>query len=275
MDNIKTIAKLISIECKSKAKFIILVLTASYSFLIIYFFSSGSNLLSIVDQISSLTAVFVPGNFTNSTQKFHLIWFPRIFIFCTAVITSISFSEFKESRSAQFFISLPASKIEKWLAKCLLYIGLIPLTFVLIYQVFALATYSWDNFQVKFKLTDPFLWKYYTLILLVQCFLFSTSVLFKKNSLYKTILLSFAGFIIYNLIQLISFLIIRDDIDLFNSNGIPGLNSLNGLIDKAGYQVFEEFSKGMSTIHFEMTSIISLSVVFLLLSYILFSELET
>lgn len=275
MNSIENILRLISIECKTKGKLFFLVIAASFSFLIIYFFSSDSSLFSIVDQISSLTSIFVPDNFTNSAEKFHLIWFPRIFIFCVAIITSLSFSEFHDSRSAQFFLTLPASKLEKWLAKVLFYIVLIPISFIILYQLFALATYSWDNYQVKFKLTDPFLWKHYKFIILVQCFIFGSSVYFKKNSLYKTILFTAIILITYNLIQLISFLIIRDDIDLFNSNGIPGLNSLQSLIDKAGYQVMTQNPVALSNFNFDIFYIVPLGFIILLLSYILFAELES
>lgn len=270
------IYRLILIECKLKGKLFLLITAASFSFLLLYFFSTDSNILALIDQISNFATTPSNSNFSNSTQKFHLIWFPKIFLICCTILTSMAFTEFKDEKSAQFFLSLPAQKSEKWLAKFLLYLILMPIVLVIIYQFFALATYSWDEYQVKLKLLDPFLWKHYKIIMLIQCVIFGTSVYFKNHTLYKTILLATAFYIAYNIIQLVSFLILRDDISLVNSRGIPGLNTLSGLIDQAGYQISTEAD--MAAISFsimELSYLFPIAIIFLILSYLLFTELES
>ena len=164
--NIPRVFLLIKNELKSKGWLMLMITLISFGIITFYFFNSNFSLSRIIDQSVRGTNSF--NNFNIPTQsytgqKFHFYWFNQTFLLMTTIFASLAFAEYNTNQKSTLFLSLPAQKLEKWLAKALLYLILLPLSILLLYQGFSLLTYRWDNTmefeQVQLSIGDPFLWK--------------------------------------------------------------------------------------------------------------------
>ena len=151
------------------------------------------------------------------SAKFHISYFPAALLIGGIIFTSFSFWELTRKPSRQFFLSLPASCLEKWVSKWLLSAIIFPLIWMVLYQFFALYTYSWFRgvgFEmVHLPLTDPWVWKWFFVYLLVQSLFLLGAVWMPRLSLIKSVLLiagisgicmSLYQFGLYTLMPLIS-----------------------------------------------------------------------
>ncbi|MCB0630033.1 MAG: hypothetical protein R2824_14535 [Saprospiraceae bacterium] len=141
--------------------------------------------------------------------KFHVYFFPVVLLAGGFIFTSISFGELNSSNSRSFYLSLPATALEKVTGKWLLTALLFPLSWLLLYQIFAWITYNSFQIQgykmVKLSLIDPWLWLWIGIYILTQTIFFLGAVTMPKYSLIKTGLVLGAGILllmgIYDLIM--------------------------------------------------------------------------
>lgn len=270
-------------ELRLKGRLYILITSVWFIVLIFLFFNSS---LSLTDLFATQTPTnFNLDSLANSQfepNKFHLIWFPQVFLIVSTIFTSLSFSEYADKSQRSLYLSLPTNQFEKWITKVIIVFLFLPLLFILLYQIFALLTYRWDNIisleQVRLNLADSFLWLHTKKILLFQCFVFLGAILFQRYSFFKTILLAFGIYAAYNFIQFLTLSIIREDLSLFGNGNIPGITSIKNAANNAGYYI----SQPMFTSPIELYSDIKyfpiflvLGIIFLFLSYMKFLELET
>lgn len=271
-------------EFRLKGRLYILITSVWFIMIIFLFFNSS---LSITDLFTSNTSFtnFNPGANTFAqfeSHKFHLIWYPQVFLIVTSIFTSLSFSEYAENSQRNLYLSLPATQLEKWLAKLIIALIILPAIFIILYQIFAFLTYRWDNYisieQVKLTLADSFLWTETKKILIFQCFVFFGAILYQRYSFFKTTLLALSIYATYNIIQFLTLSIIREDLSLFGNGNIPGITSIKNATSNAGYYLNQK----MFTSPFDLYTntnfasiYIGLSFIFLMLSYLKFVELET
>ena len=281
--SIRTVYLLLKMELTSKGGFYLLITIVSFAILLFYFFNYNFSFLSVVDSISGRRMPY----FTNqdgvmdySTSKFHLTWFPQIFLLTTSVFTSVAFSEFQSRSSNIFHLSLPANMLEKWISKVLIVFIILPICFILLYQLFALLTYRWDNqlpFNiVRLDLGDPFQWQHIKRIIILQGIVLFGATFFKKYAFFKILLTVAIVYLSFNLVQIISLSIFREDINLLSEGGFPGINNLNNslLLTRNRIQP-EEYANVFSFYGIKQNVFFYLlSIGCLFLSYLRFRESE-
>ena len=281
--SITNVLRLIKMDCSSKASRYLLFLVFGIGLLIFYFFNYDFSLLSIVDNVSGRSLNNYQ-NFINnqnlSTSKFHLTWFPKVFLLIATMITSISFSEYSMKESKIFHLTIPSKPAEKWFAKLIIALLLFPVIFLFIYQAFALLTYQWDKSLpfhiVSLHITDPFIWKHTFQIIAIQGIVFLGAVSFRKYSFFKTVLAIGVITVLVNIVLMISITILREDINLFTEGGLAGLTSIDNAIYMSGFKlqnaervdIYGHYGFTPSTILY------LISIICVLLSFLKFKELE-
>lgn len=125
-----------------------------------------------------------------AVSKFHISFFPAMLLISGFIFSSFSFSELNRPSSKQFYLSLPANTLEKWVSKWVLSALFFPLLWILSYQLFAQYTYQWFRgigFEmVRLPLTDPWIWRWLLVYVLLQSFIFLGAVWMPKFTLLKT-----------------------------------------------------------------------------------------
>ncbi len=212
-------------------------------------------------------------------NKFHFKWFPQFILFLSCVITSLSFSEYSNSTSRTFYLSLPSSTLEKWLAKVIIALVVIPLSLTFMYQVFIWLSQLWpqvdEYYQVPVHVFDPFLWPNILTTILLQGIFFAFSIWFKKWSLAKAILAMVVVASIYNIVMILSIILLNSEQGLNEDLTIQSLTSIKDFINGTNmstsvkdYMFFDVFFRNKYVLSF-------LSTLGLLLSYIKFKEMES
>lgn len=133
--------------------------------------------------------------------KFHFYFFPISLLLGGFIFTSLSFWELKRKDTRQFFLSLPASNLEKGMSKWIVTGLIFPLIWLLAYQLFAVFANTWminKGFaMVSLPLSDPWVWLWVMAYISLQSIFFLGAIVFPRISLVKTVLILLAlGFII-------------------------------------------------------------------------------
>ncbi|PHN06509.1 hypothetical protein [Flavilitoribacter nigricans] len=129
----------------------------------------------------------------RSSAKFHISFFPAYLMVGGLIFTSLVFWELRGSASRQFFLALPATNLEKWMSKWVLSALLFPLILTVVYQLF--AQYTYQRFlgmgfeMVHLPLSDPWIWQWFFMYVLVQSIFFLGAVWVPRFSLIRTALM--------------------------------------------------------------------------------------
>ncbi len=260
-------------EIRLKSTIYLLLVAISFIFLVFNFWGSDSPLFQTLDTLFSLqNSNFIQQN--NAAHKFHLVWFPRVLIISSSIFTSLSFTEYHPNNIANFHLSLPATKMEKWVSKVILSVIIFPLVFVVLYQLFALTSYKWNTDLVRLGISDPYLWKYFKDTIFLQCVIMLAAIAYKKYSIFKAILALAVVYVLYNFIELVSFKIFREDIAFVWNGNIPGITSLVDFIDQAGYLINSSFLESHAGIQ-PNKLLPYIALISLYLSYLKYTEIES
>lgn len=96
-------------------------------------------------------------NNANEILKIHFVSFPIALLTIGYIFTSLTIDEWAQYSSKQFYLSLPANTIEKWLSKWLLSAIVFPVGFLIFFQVFQLVVNNWaENMGFKMNYLSPF-----------------------------------------------------------------------------------------------------------------------
>lgn len=283
---------LITNELRLKKNMYLIILGACFGILTYLFFNPNFSFGSLLDSILrpsqtmevSGAAIFIntSGNqFIPEYLKYHLIYFPKALFFVGFLVTSLSFIEYADERSRRFFIALPASQLEKWLAKVIWTAVLFPLVFFLLYHLFALIIYEWGGYSnreyVRISFFDPFIWRQIFLYSAMQCLVFLGAVFFHRYAFVKILLIGlgvyFFSVIFLNLVVYALF----PDFELdkmggyFNRNGYVSY-LLSGDLE-IGKELNEVLPKGVLAIP-AITLFYLVAAVALIVSFIRFKEIE-
>ncbi len=131
--------------------------------------------------------------------------------FLMIIWASISFHEIASSSGRQFYLSLPASHLEKISSKWLSISVLIPLLYTLSYTVFAYLTYySMQLFGVNWTSAPRFdfgvIFKMISIYISVQSLFYLGSIVWPKHSIFKT---GLSIFIVSMVLAMITLLFMR------------------------------------------------------------------
>ncbi len=262
-----------------------LIAAVSMIVLIFYFFNSSFSISNLISQNGPAPIgfnQFSTSNLEFESQKFHLVWFPQMFLIVCSIFTSLAFMEYAESKNINFHLPIPATKFEKWLSKAFIILLLLPLGYLVAYQLFAILTYSWDNNlsseQVHLTLGDPYLWGYASKVLLLQCIIFLGATIFKKYAFFKITLTIFLIYVAYNLLQFLTFQIVNEDLNLLSANSTPGITPINASLRDAGYYISSPHLQTISDLYTNdrfhgIFCVLALGALFL--SYQRFKEMES
>lgn len=281
--NLSRVFYLAKNEIKSKGWLMLMITLIAFGILTFYFFNSGFSLSRIIDQTLGSPNNFNTINLQSRSltgQKFHFYWFNQSYLILSLVFISLAFAEYSTKQKSALFLTLPAQKIEKWLAKASLYLFILPLGILLLYQGFSLLTYKWDDTvgaeQVRLGITDPYLWKNIMKTLPIQCAVFFGAVYFRKYSFFKIFLTFGLIYFSVNFIQTVSLSVINSDMDLLKNSAIPGLQSPKDLIQASGYKISNTFQDPIELLkdNLNYTYIVLVTIGALILSYFKFTELE-
>ena len=243
--NIQRVGLLITNDILRKWRIYLLVLAVCFTIPIFYFFNRDFSIFSLLGNNNTVIG-FNPfsAQVGNSSSKFHLIWFPQLFFLTSSILVSLSFSEYQNRNSSNFHLGLPASKLEKWSAKALLSLIIIPFIIIVFYQIFIQLTVVWQPdfslHQVKVNVIDPYLWKYIMRIMQIECLVFLGATIYKRYSIFKLFLTSIIISLIFNFIKLVGLVIINEEINLSDNVNIVSITSVNRIIDQAGYVAFSD-----------------------------------
>lgn len=150
----------------------------------------------------------------HQLHEFHYIWFGIVLLGGGAFFTSLSFMHFSTKTSRLFYLNLPASNLEKYLAKWLITAVLYPLAIWALYIVF-----SWlaNKINIQYTKGTPFVqlpafgeitWLLIRIYLVVQTLFLTGAVIFHRYAIFKTafslmLVVVFLMFFIYLCAQII------------------------------------------------------------------------
>lgn len=149
-------------------------------------FAAGAALLTLM-----LIAI------ANTTQDntwidFHNTWFPITLLGGGFVFSSIAFNQLNTKPSKQFYLSLPASTLEKFSVKWLITALFYPTALVVIYQVFAwlITMYAQSLSFAEMNAFQPLSAanvKFVKLYIVLQSIFLLGAIAFQKYSIFKTL----------------------------------------------------------------------------------------
>lgn len=147
----------------------------------------------------------------DQDPEFHQIFYPIILLGGGFLFTSVAFSELIEDKSRQFYLTLPASNLEKFLSK-LLVSSIAYTTFVVVgYFLFSLLVDGLTNYYYNYQFIPfaPFsgeYWLIFKLYLTLQSIFLLGAITFRKYAFFKTMLI---GATLPFVFGIISFLLLR------------------------------------------------------------------
>lgn len=237
--SIKRVQFLMKNEIKQKWRILSIIVAISFAIAIFYYFNKDFSVISLLSPSSF-------GSFSGSAFsaftgtdgfKFHLNWLPKVLSYSASILTSLAFSEYHQKESATFNLAIPATRMEKWSAKAILFIVIFPVILILLYQVFIWLTTIWSTpdsiTQVKVNIFDPYFRSFYKDAILMQCLIFAGAILYKKYSILKIVLLFIGLYMLYNFLTIVSLVIINEDVDLFGQGSVLDLFSLDNTINNS------------------------------------------
>lgn len=127
-----------------------------------------------------------------TSVKFHLYFFPFSLMLGGFVLTSLSFWEFSKKASRQFYLSLPASNLEKLVSKWLLTAVFFSLVWLGAYQLFEAFAQFYMSAQgftmVPLAVTDLWVWRWIGLYIGLQSTFLLAAAAFSRFTLFKSLL---------------------------------------------------------------------------------------
>ncbi len=290
--HMRRVGWLMTTEMLYKWRQLLLVFGIGFALLMLYYLVPA---FSISDLIRGLTNPNTTFNFSSSRTiysvgrafinvpdsygllKYHITYFPLALYGIGLLFNSILFSEYGDTMSRRFHLSLPASIPEKWGAKVILSLVVFPLAFLLLYQLYALITYQWGALRgmnyVRLSLLDPLLWHHVGYYLLYGGIFFGLASCFKKYGIVKVVLFFIGIRLATSILMSIIMIILLPDFDT---------DQLSDFFSLSGYRSFvfdneHSFKEGFISHNLLLSNPWILGVVAILsliLSYLKYQELE-
>jgi len=250
--DIKEVIRMIITQFFNLKRFFLLIKKDFYTQYKTYLTGLGAifSILFIVNAASIISAKF---------WNFNLVFYPLTLFIGGFIFTSLSFNELYQEQSRTFYLTIPASTLEKFISKMLITsVGYVIVSLIL-YFLFSLIVFSLTTlfFRLAHTIFNPFHqtnWLCIRIYLITQSIFLFGAVYFKKNSLIKTILSIFIILILYILFfNGIVFLIykitsinnqIYFSFDLFNilfkksTNLPPIINNIKNIINYGNKIIF-------------------------------------
>jgi len=212
-------------------------------------------------------------------HKFHFKWFPLFLLYLSCLITSFSFSEYNNTTSKIFHLSLPSSIFEKWFAKVIIALFITPICLILLYQVFIWISQLWpavdEYYQVPVHVLDPYLRPHIITAILFQGVVFAFSIWYKKWSIAKALLGFAVMILIYNIIMVIGIILFVPDAGLTEGLTIQSMTSVSDFISSSRKSTTISDTSFIDTFYRNKYVLGSISLVCLGLSYLKFKEMES
>lgn len=146
----------------------------------------------------------------SNAPDFHYSLFPFSFIAIGLVLTSFSFREMNSPHERQFYLSLPATNLEKFLVRWFEMVVLYPLFYIVLYYIFSLIfnTLTARYFGSIYDAFQPFsinVYVFFRVFLIAHSIFFLGAIAFQKYNFFKTAFFSFGLFILSVLIFVVLF----------------------------------------------------------------------
>lgn len=163
-------------------------------------------------------AIFIIGTITAAVNPTDepinvIISFGLILMIGGALITSLSFYEFRKLQSRAQFLSIPASSLEKWSVKWLftnpIYILITSLVFLILASIFIPIIEYWSpGFYENEIFTSIVYWRLVGIYFIIHSIFFIGSIVFNRGAFVKTLLTLIVVAVILAAINMIFFRII-------------------------------------------------------------------
>lgn len=173
--------------------------------------SRGGRITWIV--VGSMAGLMLLVGLSDPDDDFHEYMYPSLLLLGGFILTSISFNEMINPESRQFYLSLPASNLEKFLSRWLIswigYAVIVTLGYwVMTLLIMGLTQFFHDYTFPPFNLFEEENWMYFKIYLVVQSIFLLGAVAFRKFAFFKTVLafyaillvFAFACFIVFKLV---------------------------------------------------------------------------
>lgn len=245
--------------------------------LIFHFFNKEFSVSDLISAQMGTTTFFNSGT-SPDIHKFHFKWFPTFLLLLASIITSLSFSEYGDSRSRTFHLSLPSSTTEKWLSKVIISLIISPIVLIALYQAFIWVSSLWPSvdeyYQVPVSVWDPYLRPQIIYAILLQGIVILASIWYKKYSIGKAIIAFICIAFIFNLVLMLSIVLLSDNSKLLENLSIQSLASIEGFIRGSRLSTSVQ-DLSFSETFLNQTSTLSLVCLGCLgLSFLKFKEME-
>ncbi len=148
-------------------------------------------IVALVIAFLLLNALVYSDDPDNGPQWFNRIWYPIILYFGGFLFTSVSFHELVADAQRQFYLTLPASNLEKFASKWVVTAIFFPIAYTLLYQLVALAigvvvkAYSGYEFE-QLALFGDFQRLHIQMYIVIQSAFLIGAVVFQRYSIVKT-----------------------------------------------------------------------------------------
>ena len=219
----RRVASLIKEDFRIKAKIYLLLLGLSFGISLVFFYTKYSMVGEMVSGIG-FKKRFI------GLYKFHIEFFPWIFIITGFVFASLAFKELGQQKSMAFYLNLPAKTIEKWLSKLIVVVVFYSIIYLVGYSLLGLLFQGLvagsGIHMLSFSLLDPVIQWSLLYYLVFQSIFFLGSVALPRFSFIKTLVVFLLVAIVSNyLFQLVASVILPE-VSL-SELGFPGILTLN------------------------------------------------
>lgn len=149
-------------------------------------------IVALVITFLLLNALVYSDDPDNGPQWFNRIWYPVILYLGGFLFTSLSFHELVADAQRQFYLTLPASNLEKFASKWVVTAIFFPIAYTLLYQVVALgigvaAKYYSGGYELEqLSLFGDFQRFHIRLFMVFQSVFLLGAVVFQRYSIVKT-----------------------------------------------------------------------------------------
>ena len=163
-----------------------------------------------------LVIMVITSKFEILDYSVHYGWLSIILFIFGFIFTSSAFKDAHKKLLNHDWLMLPASTLEKFLEKLILYAVIIPAVTIVLYWVFnflalLVIRMFFGEYYPVFNIADPAVWKMYGHFILVSSVFVIGAAWFKKNNFIKTIVaLVIISFIISILSSLIGWIVFND-----------------------------------------------------------------
>lgn len=214
----------------------------------------------------------------SRNDGFHELFYPLFLLIGGFILTSLSFSEMNHSIGRLFYLSLPASNLEKFASKWLI-TGLgYGIGFTVGYWLFSIIGNSLNHlfFNNNFEAFNPFTKEnglFFSVYLAVQTIFLLGAVYFRKYEIFKTVLTGVL--VVLGMLLLSAFLFRIVMFDLFDGLQFePDLNINGKMTPVEPSKSFQRFMQQNAVGYLKLVGLWIIPTVLLIIGYFKLKETE-